>query len=368
MSAPPDERNHSAHRLLTILVDNRGSDLHLQVGEAPIARIDGRLGRFEMEALTDKNVLDLAHEILATDSRFNEFLTTKEFDTALEFEDIGRFRVNLFFQRGKPGMVLRAIGSKIPTVETMGLPEVLRDLATIQQGLILVTGATGSGKSTTLAAMIDHINETQPRHIVTLEDPIEYVHANKIGLINQREIHVDSESYAAGLKHALRQDPDVILIGEIRDVESVSTALTAAETGHLVFATLHTHDAAESLERLINMYPKENLQQIRMQLSLGLYAILCQKLVPKAGGGRTAAIEILINTPLIKKLILEGDTTKIPSAIQSSRSEKMQTFNQALVDLVKAGTVSEEDALEASPKVDELRMNFKGIYSGTSGL
>lgn len=368
MSSSPNESNISAHQLLAILVENKGSDLHLQVGEAPVGRFDGRLGRFEMEVLTENNVLSLTREILTTDDRFNEFLTTKEFDTAIEFEDIGRFRANLFFQRGKPGVVLRSIGNEIPTLQTLGLPEVLRDLATIQQGLILVTGATGSGKSTTLAAMIGHINETQPRHIVTLEDPIEYVHSNKIGLINQREIHVDSESYASALKHVLRQDPDVILIGEIRDVESVSTALTAAETGHLVFATLHTHDAAESLERLINMYPRENVQQIRMQLSLGLHAILCQKLVPKTDGGRIAAMEILINTPRMSKLVLEGDTTKIPAAIQASRTEKMQTFNQALVDLVKAGLLLEEDALEASPKADELRMNFKGIYSGTSGL
>jgi twitching motility protein PilT len=231
-----------------------------------------------------------------------------------------------------------------------------------------VTGATGSGKSTTLAALIDHINSTQACHVMTLEDPIEFVHENKLALINQREIAVDSFTYATALKHVLRQDPDVILIGEMRDAESAAVALTAAETGHLVFGTLHTQDAAESLERLINLFPTDRIAQIRMQLSLCLRAIICQKLLLRAQGGRTAALEILINSPRIKKLILEGETTKIPGAIQSSRSEGMQTFNQALVDLVKAGKVEEAEALRFSPKPDELKMNLKGIFSGTSAM
>jgi twitching motility protein PilT len=234
--------------------------------------------------------------------------------------------------------------------------------------LVLVTGATGSGKSTTLAAMIDHINATEALHIMTLEDPIEFVHENKLSLVNQREMALDSASFASALKHVLRQDPDVILIGEMRDMESASVALTAAETGHLVFATLHTQDAPESLERLINMFPTDRAAQIRMQLSLGLRAIVCQKLVPRAGGGRVAALEILINSPRVKKLILEGDTTKIPAAIQASRSDGMQTFNQALVDLIGEARVEEEEALRVSPKPAELRMNLKGIYSGASGM
>jgi len=234
--------------------------------------------------------------------------------------------------------------------------------------LVLVTGATGSGKSTTLAAIIDHINETEACHIMTLEDPIEFAHENKRSLINQREMAVDSSSFAAALKHVLRQDPDVILIGEMRDMESAGVALTAAETGHLVFGTLHTQDAVEAVERLINLFPGDRIQQIRMQLSLGLRAILAQKLLPRIGGGRAAAMEILLNTPRIRKLILEGDTTKIPVAIQSSRSEGMQTFNQALVDLIKAGKIEEADALRVSPKSEELKMNLKGIYSGTGGL
>jgi twitching motility protein PilT len=276
--------------------------------------------------------------------------------------------VNLFYQRNLPGLVLRTIGARIPTIDELGLPAVLKSIAAANDGLVLVTGATGSGKSTTLAALVDHINTTEACHIMTLEDPIEFVHQNKLALINQREIGVDSATFASALKHVLRQDPDVILIGELRDEESAATALTAAETGHMVFGTLHTQDAPESLERLTNFFPADRMGAVRMQLSLGLRAIICQKLLPRIGGGRTAALEILINSPRIKELILEDDTTKIPAAIQSSRAEGMQTFNQSLVDLVKAAKVEEAEALRCSPKPDELRMNLKGIYSGTSTM
>ena len=354
--------------LLRVLVENHGSDLHVQCDEVPLGRIHGDLGRFEMPPLTEADVLKLAGEVLGSEAKVQAFLETKDCDAAVALPGLGRFRANLFFQRNKPGLVLRTIGTKILSIDQLELPEVLKIIAAANDGLVLVTGATGSGKSTTLAALIDHINATEACHIMTLEDPIEFVHTNKLALINQREIDVDSASFAAALKHVLRQDPDVILIGEMRDMESAAVALTAAETGHLVFATLHTQDAPESIERLINLFPTDRVAQIRMQLSLGLRAIVCQKLLPRAGGGRVAALEILINTPRIKKLILEGDTTKIPSAIQSSRSEGMQTFNQALVDLVKAGKVEEAEALRFSPKPDELKMNLKGIFSGTSGL
>jgi pilus retraction protein PilT len=354
--------------LLSVLVENQGSDLHLQSGEVPMGRFNGELGRFEMPPLSESDVLRLAREILGSDEKVQEFRTTKDCDAAVAIPELGRFRVNLFYQRNRPGMVLRTIGTRIPTLQQLELPEVLKSIAGMNDGLVLVTGATGSGKSTTLAALIDHINTTQACHIMTLEDPIEFVHENKLALINQREISVDSSTFASALKHVLRQDPDVILIGEMRDWESAAVALTAAETGHLVFGTLHTQDAPESLERLINLFPTDRIAQVRMQLSLGLRAIVCQKLLPKVGGGRTAALEILINSPRIKKLILEGDTTKIPVAIQASRSEGMQTFNQALVDLVKAGKVEEAEALRFSPKPDELKMNLKGIYSGTSAM
>jgi twitching motility protein PilT len=354
--------------LLGVLVENKGSDLHLQAGEVPIGRFNGVLGRFEMSALSENDVFSLAREALGTDEKMTEFRQLKDYDTAVAIANLGRFRVNLFYQRNLPGLVLRTIGTKIPTLEQLELPEVLKTIAAANDGLVLVTGATGSGKSTTLAAIIDYINSTEPCHIMTLEDPIEFVHQNKLALINQREISVDSPTFASALKHVLRQDPDVILIGEMRDAESAGIALTAAETGHLVFGTLHTQDAPESLERLINLFPTDRGPQVRMQLSLGLRAIICQKLLPRLGGGRTAAMEILINSPRIKKLILEGDTTKIPAAIQASRSEGMQTFNQALVDLVKTGKVEEMEALRFSPKPDELKMNLKGIYSGTSAM
>jgi pilus retraction protein PilT len=351
--------------LLSVLLENKGSDLHVQSGEVPMGRINGELGRFEMPPLTDGDVLQLAREVLGSDEKMREFQATKDCDAAIAIPNLGRFRVNLFYQRNRPGLVLRTIGTKIPTIEQLELPMALKTIAAANEGLVLVTGATGSGKSTTLAALIDHIKAC---HIMTLEDPIEFVHENKLALINQREIAVDSNTFASALKHVLRQDPDVILIGEMRDVESASVALTAAETGHLVFGTLHTQDAPESLERLINLFPTDRITQVRMQLSLGLRAIICQKLVPRAGGGRAAAVEILINSPRLKKLILEGDTTKIPAAIQSSRSDGMQTFNQSLVELVKGGKVEEAEALRFSPKPDELRMNLKGIYSGTSAM
>ncbi len=354
--------------LLGVLLQHQGSDLHIQAGEVPIGRFNGQLGRFEQPPLNENDVLLLAREILGSDEKMEEFRTSKDCDAAIAIPDLGRFRVNLFYQRNLPGLVLRTIGTTIPTIDQLGLPAVLKSIAASNDGLVLVTGATGSGTSTTLAALIDHLTSTEACHIMTLEDPIEFVHTNKLSLINQREISVDSATFASALKHVLRQDPDVILIGEMRDMESAAVALTGAETGHLVFGTLHTQDAPESLERLINLFPTDRVQQVRMQLSLGLRAIICQKLLPRVGGGRVAALEILINSPRVKKLILEGDTTKIPAAIQSSRPEGMQTFNQALVDLVKAGKADQAEAVRCSPKPDELWMNLKGIFSGTSAM
>ena len=300
--------------LLQVLVANQGSDLHVQTGEVPIGRIQGQLGRFEMPPLSEEDVLRLAREVLGSDEKLREFTLTRDCDAAVALPDLGRFRANLFYQRDKPGMVLRTIGTKILSLEVLELPEVLKSIASANDGLVLVTGATGSGKSTTLAAMIDHINATEACHIMTLEDPVEFVHENKLALVNQREIAVDSASFASALKHVLRQDPDVILIGEMRDAESAGVALTAAETGHLVFGTLHTQDAPESIERLINLFPTDRAPQTRMQLSLCLRAIICQKLVARKGGGRAAALEILLNSPRIKKLILEVLAESSPAA------------------------------------------------------
>ena len=281
--------------LLGTLLQNNGSDLHIQSGEVPIGRFNGELGRYELPPVSESDVLRMAREVLGSDEKLQEFRAGKDADAAIAIPELGRFRVNLFYQRNLPGLVLRTIGTTIPSIEQLELPEVLKSIAGANDGLVLVTGATGSGKSTTLAAMIDHINRTEACHIMTLEDPIEFVHVNKLALINQREISVDSATFASALKHVLRQDPDVILIGEMRDAESAAVALTAAETGHLVFGTLHTQDASESLERLVNIFPTDRVAQVRMQLSLGLRAIICQKLLPRANGGRTAALEILID-------------------------------------------------------------------------
>ena len=355
--------------LLQILVENKGSDLHIQAGDPPRGRIRGELVAFPVEPLPPEEVVRLAKEALNDSDRYAQFEKAHEFDSAVAIEGVGRFRANLFFQRGRIGMVLRQIPTKIASIDDLNLPPVLKKICEAGQGLVLVTGATGSGKSTTLAAMIDYINATRPEHIMTIEDPVEFVHQNKMCLINQREVGADTPSFASALKYVLRQDPDVILIGEMRDIETVSVALTAAETGHLVFGTLHTQDCAQSVERILNLYPADKIQQVRMQLSLGLQAILCQRLVAKADGkGRAAAIEILIATPLVRKLLLEGVTSKLPAAVQAATSEGMQTFNQALVKLVQAGAISEEDAIAASSKPDELKLNLKGIYSGTSGM
>ena len=352
---------------LNAMVEKGGSDLFFSVGAPVNLKIEGVTHPLKMPALQPGQVKQLAYSVM-NEKQISEFEAKMEMNLSISAENLGRFRVNVFVQRGETGMVVRYIKNKIPPLAALGLPPILEKLVLRKRGLVLVTGATGSGKSTTLAALIDHINSTEAVHVMTLEDPIEFVHENKTALINQREISTDSTSFASALKHVLRQDPDVILIGEMRDMESAAVALTAAETGHLVFATLHTQDAPESLERIINLFPTDRTPQIRMQLSLGLRAIVCQKLVPRKGGGRAAALEILLNSPRIKKLILEGDTTKIPAAIQASRSDGMQTFNQALVDLVKAEKVEPEEAFRVSPKPDELRMNLKGIYSGTTGL
>ncbi|MBI4178660.1 type IV pilus twitching motility protein PilT [bacterium] len=355
--------------LLQILVENKGSDLHIQAGDPPRGRIRGELVTFPVEPLSPDDSRRLAGEVLPEPEKFAAFEKAREFDAAIALDGLGRFRVNLFFQRGRMGMVLRTIGTKIANIDDLKLPPVLKKICDADHGLILVTGATGSGKSTTLAAMIDYINSTQSSHIMTIEDPIEFVHQNKMSLVNQREVGADTPNFASALKYVLRQDPDVILIGEMRDIETVSVALTAAETGHLVFGTLHTQDAAQSIERILNLFPADKIQQVRMQLSLGLQAILCQRLVAKSdGAGRAAAIEILIATPLIRKLLMEGQTAKLPQAVQASQSEGMQTFNQAIVQLIQTGVISEADGLAASSKPDELKLNLKGIYSGTSGM
>jgi twitching motility protein PilT len=301
-------------------------------------------------------VVRLAREALGSDEKMQEFQATKDCDAAIAIPDLGRFRVNLFYQRNRPGMVLRTIGTKIPTIGQLELPEVLKTIAAANDGLVLVTGATGSGKSTTLAALIDQINATQACHIMTLEDPIEFVHENQLALINQREIAVDSSTFASALKHVLRQDPDVILIGEMRDLESASVALTAAETGHLVFGTLHTSSAAKTIDRIIDVFPAEEKEMMRAMLSESLRAVISQALLKtKDGTGRVAAHEIMVGTPAIRNLIREAKVAQMYSAIQTGQNYGMQTLDQNLQDLMKRNVISAEEARTKAANKD----NFK---------
>jgi twitching motility protein PilT len=331
--------------LLRLLVEHHGSDLHVQAGEVPMGRIHGQLGRFEMPPLSQDAVLRLAREVLGSDEKHKEFVATRDCDAAVAIPELGRFRANLFYQRDKPGMVLRTIGTKILSVDALELPEVLKSIAAANDGLVLVTGATGSGKSTTLAALIDHINATEACHIMTLEDPIEFVHENKLALVNQREMAVDSASFASALKHVLRQDPDVILIGEMRDMESATVALTAAETGHLVFATLHTSSASQCPERIVDVFPAGQQEQARLQLSESLQGILSQILVERTDGGLAPAQEILVANDAVRALIRERKTPQLYNVIQTGGREGMRTLESSLNEYVAAGIVTYETAV-----------------------
>lgn len=353
--------------LLQMLVERRASDLHLKVGRPPLLRIAGKIVPTELERLTPDDTKNLIYPIMNT-YQIQKFEENWEIDFSYGLQELARFRVNIFFQRGVVGAVLRMIPYNIPTLDELGLPAILKDLSLKGQGLILVTGPTGCGKSTTLAAMINHVNANRECHIITIEDPIEFVYKDNRSEINQRELGLDTKSFSEALRHILRQDPDVILLGEMRDIETISTAVTAAETGHLVFSTLHTNDATQSVDRIIDSFPSHQQQQIRMQLSLSLQGIISQKLVRRADGkGRCSAVEVLINSPTIKKMIEEGNTSQIHKAIESSVTYyRMQTLNQALVKLVEGKVITLEEALRSTNNPDELKLNLKGIYSGSS--
>lgn len=353
--------------LLELLIQRKGSDLHVKVGRPPLMRISGKIVPTEFERVTLETAKTLIYGIM-TPFQIQKFESDWELDFSYSLKDVARFRVNAYFQRGAVGAAFRMIPFKIPTIDEMSLPPVLKDLALKHQGLILVTGPTGSGKSTTLASMIDHINANRQCHIMTVEDPIEFVYKDNQAMINQREIGADTQSFANALKHVLRQDPDVILVGEMRDLETISTAVTAAETGHLVFSTLHTNDAKQTIDRIVDSFHSEQQQQVRIQLSLTLQGVLCQRLVRRAdGNGRVAALEVMINSPTIKKLIEEGNTSGINKAIESSVTYyRMQTLNQSLVAHVQENIITEEEALGASNNQEEFKLNMKGIYSGSS--
>jgi twitching motility protein PilT len=332
--------------LLVQMQERGASDLHLKVGNHPVMRINGRLEvRTDLPILEPTTVRDLI-ESMMDEGQKHRFASNLELDFAYSVTKVGRFRVNVYQQRGSVSAAIRAIHFGVPSLEELGLPDVVKRLAALPRGLVLVTGPTGSGKSTTLAAIINYINQTRSVHIVTIEDPIEYLHRDNKSVINQREVGMDTLSFANALRQVVRQDPDVILIGEMRDLETISTAITAAETGHLVFATLHTQSAAQTIDRIIDVFPPHQQPQIRTQLSVALEGVLSQTLIPRvSGGGRVAAIEVMLTTGAIRNLIREGKTFQIPSAMMSGGREGMQTLNQALRALVEQKKVTYEDAV-----------------------
>ena len=342
--------------LLLEVIERNASDLHLTAGAHPTVRVRGRLLPLEdYPVLTTEQTRETIYSILTNDQR-QRLETDWQIDFAYAIPGRARFRVNAYFQRSAIGAAFRLIPFSIKTVEELGLPLVLHDLAKRPRGFVLVTGPTGSGKSTSLAAVIDEINSTREEHIMTIEDPIEFLHGHKKCIVNQREIGSDAQTFASGLKAALRQDPDVILVGEMRDLETIHTALTAAETGHLVFATLHTQDAPQTIDRIIDVFPAEQQQQVRVQLAVALQGIITQQLLPTAdGAGRIAACEVLLATPAIRNLIREGKTHQIYSSLQTGASIGMQTMDAALATLVRNGKITQKLAESRSSTPDELR-------------
>ena len=334
--------------LLAFSVTNNASDLHLSSGLPPMIRVDGEMRRLNVPELDDKAVQALIYEIM-NDMQRKEYEENLEVDFSFEIKDLSRFRVNAFMQNRGPAAVLRTIPSKVLTLDELGAPAIFKDIINQPTGIVLITGATGSGKSTTLAAMIDHINTHKREHILTIEDPIEFVHQNKLCLMNQREVHRDTKSFSAALRSALREDPDVILVGELRDLETIRLAISAAETGHLVFGTLHTNSAPKTIDRIIDVFPAEEKSMVRSMLSESLRAVISQNLLKKVGGGRVAAHEIMVGVPAIRNLIRENKVPQMYSVIQTGQNYGMQTMDQCLQRLVAQGLVSQQDADMLSP-------------------
>jgi twitching motility protein PilU len=345
--------------LLKLMVQKKGSDLFITVGFPPAMKIDGKMTPVSKQALTAENAKALTYCIM-NDRQLKEFEATKECNFAVAPPAIGRFRCNAYVQQGFPGLVARTITTEVPDIDKLGLPEVLKDVIMAKNGLVIMVGGTGSGKSTSLAAMIDYRNRNSYGHIITLEDPIEYVHPHKGCIIMQREVGVDTESWGAALKNTLRQAPDVILIGEIRDRDTMEYGIQFSETGHLALATLHANNANQALDRIINFFPEERKQQLLMDLSANLRGIISQRLLKRReGAGRVAAIEIMLNSPLIKDLILKGELHEIKAIMKKSREIGMQTFDQALFDLYEDDAISFEDAMRNADSQNELRLRIK---------
>ncbi|MGB0466437.1 MAG: type IV pilus twitching motility protein PilT [Pontibacterium sp.] len=331
--------------LLSFAVQQGASDLHITAGMPPLIRVDGDVRRIKLPAMEHKEVHSLVYDIM-NDKQRKEFEESLEADFSFEIPKLARFRVNAFNQNRGAAAVFRTIPTKILSMETLGMGSVFRDLADKPRGLVLVTGPTGSGKSTTLAAMVDYINDTRPEHILTIEDPIEFVHESKKCLVNQREVHRDTHGFSHALRSALREDPDIILVGEMRDLETISLALTAAETGHLVFGTLHTTSAAKTIDRIIDVFPAAEKAMVRSMLSESLQGVIAQTLLKKSGGGRIAAHEIMVGTPAIRNLIREDKVAQMYSSIQTGAAFGMKTLDQSLTELLQKGLIGREAARE----------------------
>ena len=354
-----DQASKFMFDLLRLMVSKGGSDLFITTGFPPAMKIDGRMTPVSSQALTASHTADLARAIM-NDKQAAGFELSKEANFAISPGDLGRFRVSAFMQMGAVGMVLRVITTTIPKFEDLDLPEVLKDVIMTKRGLVIMVGATGSGKSTTLATMVGYRNENSYGHIITIEDPVEFVHPHKNCVITQREVGVDTDSFEAALKNSLRQAPDVIQIGEIRDRETMEHAIAFAETGHLCLATLHANSSNQALDRIINFFPEERRQQLLMDLSLNLKGLISQRLIPKKEAkGRVVAMEIMLNSPLISDLIFKGEVHEIKEIMKKSRELGMQTFDQALFDLYEADRITYEDALRNADSVNDLRLNIK---------
>ncbi len=351
--------NKFIHDLLRLMLSKNASDLFVTAGFPPAMKIDGKLTPVSTQVLTAQHTKELARSIM-NDKQAMEFESTKEVNFAISPPGIGRFRVNAFVQQQQVGLVLRVINTTIPNFDDLNLPQVLKEVTMSKRGLVIFVGGTGSGKSTSLAAMIGYRNENSQGHIITIEDPVEFVHEHRKCIVTQREVGVDTESWEAALKNTLRQAPDVILIGEIRDRETMDHAIAFAETGHLCMGTLHANSSNQALDRIINFFPEERRAQLLMDLSLNLRALVAQRLIPKKEGkGRVAAIEIMLNSPLISDLIFKGDVHEIKEIMAKSKEAGMQTFDQALFDLYENGSISYEDALRNADSVNDLRLQIK---------
>ena len=353
--------------LLKNMTQNQGSDLFLTVGSPPAMKIDGEIKRFKADNLSPEDTQRLAQEVIDTDQTWEELRVKGGANLAVSKEGVGRFRVNVFRQRHSIGMVIRRINTTVPGFEELGLPEVLKDIVSYQRGLVFVVGATGSGKSTTLASMIDHRNRTGAGHILTLEDPIEFIHDHQKSLVNQREIGMDADDWESALNDALRQAPDVVLVGEIRNRESMEHALHLADTGHLTLATLHSTNAAQTLDRIRNMFPEDRHTQILQDLSLNLRGVIAQRLPRKIGGGRAAALEVFVNTPRAADLIMGEQFGALKDVMEDDQQHGMQSFDQAAIDLYKAGKIDAEEAMHSADSPNNARIAIKNFERERGG-